>query len=321
MKDFTTVLSMRQDERQVILSQLREVYDGSFSKAFGTGKKVDWEGRLTLIAGVTTIIDTHSSLFQVMGERFIMYRMPQSNDKDVAEKALNNYGGEKEMRKFLREALKKYFYSLRIPKVQDIELPQDIIKSLAALASFIVIARSGLVRDQYRRDLVYIPATEAPSRLVKQLGTLIKALCVLEGRTKVSWDDYYMTLRVAFDIIPKNRMSHFIALCGNEYPCTTNQVAEATQYSRSGSEIILEDLTALGIVSMQGYGTGSATEWRISSKSYNYFKEIIPHKSEELLKYFPEGTEYSPLVNEMLTGKPIQARTIEEHQENFLAEF
>lgn len=321
MKDFTTVLSMRQDERQIILSQLREVYDGKFNKAFGTGKKVDWEGRLTLIAGVTTIIDTHSSLFQVMGERFIMYRMPQSNDMDVAEKALDNYGSEKDMRKFLREAVKKYFYSLRIPKVEEIELPREIIKSLSALASFIVIARSGIIRDQYKRDITYIPATEAPSRLAKQLGTLIKALCVLEGRKVVTWDDYYMTLRVAFDIIPKNRMSHFIALCGNEYPSTTNQVAEETQYSRSGSESILEDLTALGVVSMQGYGSGSATEWRISSKSYDYFKKIIPHSSEELLKYFPESTEYSPLIKEMLDGKPIRARTLEEKQQSSLADF
>jgi len=43
LKDFTSILSMRSEAQQEILGQLREVYDGQYSKAFGTGKKIDWE--------------------------------------------------------------------------------------------------------------------------------------------------------------------------------------------------------------------------------------------------------------------------------------
>ena len=49
MKDFTTVLSMNRDSRQEVLSQLREVFDGSFTKDFGTGESVSGEGRLAVI--------------------------------------------------------------------------------------------------------------------------------------------------------------------------------------------------------------------------------------------------------------------------------
>jgi len=35
-KDFTTVLEKQKDERREIIAQLREIYDGFYSKKFGT---------------------------------------------------------------------------------------------------------------------------------------------------------------------------------------------------------------------------------------------------------------------------------------------
>ncbi|MFC1693441.1 toprim domain-containing protein, partial [Candidatus Latescibacterota bacterium] len=53
MKDFTTVLSMRSDPRLVILGQLREIYDGQYKAEFGNRKKINWEGKVGFLAGVT----------------------------------------------------------------------------------------------------------------------------------------------------------------------------------------------------------------------------------------------------------------------------
>ena len=66
LKDFTTILSMHRDKRHEILSQLREIYDGSYTKSWGTGKTLNWKGKVGLIAGVTTIIDTHYSIYQTV---------------------------------------------------------------------------------------------------------------------------------------------------------------------------------------------------------------------------------------------------------------
>ena len=60
MKDFTTILSMRSEPRQEIFGQLREVYDGSFKKAFGTGDMVPWKGKVGFIAACTSVYDKHS---------------------------------------------------------------------------------------------------------------------------------------------------------------------------------------------------------------------------------------------------------------------
>ena len=55
LKDFTTILSMRHEQRQEIISQLREIHDGSCSKAFGTGQTIFWKGHVGLIAACTPI--------------------------------------------------------------------------------------------------------------------------------------------------------------------------------------------------------------------------------------------------------------------------
>lgn len=301
MKDFTTVLTMRREDRQVILSQLREIYDGKYSKAFGTGKVVEWEGRLTLIAGVTPIIDTHSALFQVMGERFIMYRVPQSDDKQVSKKALKNYGMEKQMRIELKTAIKKFFLSLTIPDITSIELPEDILDSLASLASFIVKARSVIIRDQSKREIEYIPTPEAPARLAKQLGVLIKALAVLDRRTVVNWEDFYLTLRVALDIIPANRMAHIQAVCCKSQMINTTEISQITDYSRGGSEMILEDLVALKILKVERVGSGSPNRWGLSESTKNYFKDILPVDDQKLYSIFPEESNYMPVIKEILS--------------------
>jgi hypothetical protein len=296
MKDFTTVLSMRQEDRSIILGQLREIYDGKYDKPFGTGGEVHWKGRITLIAGVTGIIDNQTALMRVMGERFIIYRILQPNDIEVATKALMMSGHEVEMRQELKTAMAKFFWGIKIPKIADITLPPEIIKAVAHLASFVVIARSGIIRNAYgAKEIELIPEPEAPSRFAKQLGVLIKALAVLDKRNTVTWEDYYLALRLALDTIPRNKILHIIALIEGEI--VTHNVAKETSYSISGSEIILEDLAALGIVTKTGYGQGYTVSWRLSDKTYGYFRQIIPVEGTKLRdKYFPDGDIYNPLI-------------------------
>jgi hypothetical protein len=301
MKDFTTVLSMRADDRGMILSQLREVYDGRYSKSFGTGKTVEWEGRLSLIAGVTTIIDTHNAVFQVMGERFLMYRIPQADAEDVAMKALSNFGGEKEMRAELKKAMETYFEGLEKIPVDKIEVPMEIKKALAALSTFVVTARSGILRDNYRKEIDFIPDVEAPSRFAKQIGTLIKALAVIEGRRVVEWKDYYLTLKVALDVIPGNRMKHLIAMCGEKFLIQTKVVADRTRYSINGAERNLEDLYALGLLTRTNNGIGNPQEWGISELSQSFFKKILPKDDPLLYTVFPDHlSPYIPLIKQMI---------------------
>src|SRR5438046_1578624 len=84
VKDFTTVLTLHRDKRGEILAQLREIYDGHYRKEFGNGKVVDWTGKIGLIAGVTPIIDTYHAVNQVLGERFVCFRIKSESGAAVA---------------------------------------------------------------------------------------------------------------------------------------------------------------------------------------------------------------------------------------------
>src|SRR5689334_3194867 len=104
-KDFTTVLSMREEKRGTILGQLREIHDGRFHRDFGTGESKTWEGKVTLIAAVTPAFDRYTSVFNTLGERFLSVRFPRPDSEDSGIWAINQQGHEEEIRKQLQSAV------------------------------------------------------------------------------------------------------------------------------------------------------------------------------------------------------------------------
>jgi|SRR5579862_990093 len=84
LKAFTPVLEMRREDRQAILAQLREIYDGRYDKVWGTGRELHWEGRLGFLGGVTSVIDRHQGAMSVLGERFVLFRPVMPNRRKLA---------------------------------------------------------------------------------------------------------------------------------------------------------------------------------------------------------------------------------------------
>ena len=268
LKDFTTVLSMHRDRRQEILSQLREIYDGSYVKSWGTGKTFSWKGKMGLIAGVTTVIDMHYSIYQTLGERFVQYRIKQPDPVDVAKIAMESQGHESEMREELRHTLKEFFKSRDFKNVPEID--DDVENRLAWLATFCVRARSGVIRGQYgNKDIEYVPEPEGPARLAKQLKIFLKGLtvCGADG------DSYELTCRLALDSIHKIRLSVITALYqqGNSF-ISTAQIAAKIKYPPNTVRRYLEDLTALEVLQVDKGGKGKADFYRLSGMSLKALK-------------------------------------------------
>ncbi|GAH04776.1 unnamed protein product, partial [marine sediment metagenome] len=71
IKEFSGILSMRSEQRSEILAQLREIYDGKYNKAFGTGVTHDWNGKVGLMAACTPAYDKHYGVIGELGDRFI----------------------------------------------------------------------------------------------------------------------------------------------------------------------------------------------------------------------------------------------------------
>jgi hypothetical protein len=76
LKDFTSILTMRPDAKAEILGVLREIYDGHYVRRLGSdgGRELEWKGKLGLIFGCTNVIDTHYSIENALGNRFLLSR-------------------------------------------------------------------------------------------------------------------------------------------------------------------------------------------------------------------------------------------------------
>jgi uncharacterized membrane protein len=286
LKDFTTVLTMHRDKRGEILAQLREIYDGHYRKEFGNGKVVDWTGEIGLIAGVTQVIDTHSSVSQVLGERFLSYRIKSESGALVSQRAVVNQGQEHEMRQALRGAVAGFLRQINAQ--QGVNLPRDMVTRIAHLATFCATARSELVRD-WKGEVTYIPEPEGPARLAKQLALFGKALALIRGHAEVSEREYVVLYRLAEDTLPRHKMSTLAVLINADGALKTSQVGEKTRYPTDTVRRYLQDLSAMDLVERMPGGQGKADLWALSEYCVELLDRVAP-PVETPTEYHPPDT-------------------------------
>jgi hypothetical protein len=274
LKDFTTVLTMHREERQAILSQLREIYDGRYDKAWGTGKEVHWRGRLGFIAGVTPIIDVHYAVHQVLGERFLLFRSSQPDRREMALTAMRGRGHETEMREELRDIMARFAAGLSCDCPPP--MPESYEGCLASLADVVSTARSGVIRDQRNRDLTLAPEPEAPARLAKQLAAITLAHAIIRGAEQVADVDYRFAFKVARDCIPSVRLLVMDALARATDYVSTSAIAAVVKYPTTTVRRALEDLAALSIVAIsKAEKQGQADHWQLSESAIESVSQAL----------------------------------------------
>jgi len=289
-KDFTTVLTMHRDKRHAILSQLREIYDGYYRKEFGTGETKTWEGKLGFIAGVTSIIDNHQSVFQVLGERFIQYRPKQPNCIALAKKAMANSGGEKQMREEIENSFANFIAGVKMPE-EPMRLSKEITNRIAHLAALCVRARSGIIRDGYSsREIDFIPEAELPTRLAKQLNVMFIALSLIDGYATTE-ENFELIYKIGIDLLPKKRkkaLEKLIKANGEELETAT--IAMAIGYPTNTTRRILEDLHGLGLVNRQSEGQGHADRWSVKNYTMSLLGKARPSILQNSIENSINGT-------------------------------
>jgi hypothetical protein len=263
LKDFTTVLSMGGEIRGPLLAALREIHDGHWTRHVGVdgGRELKWSGKCALIAGCTPAIDQHHGLMALMGERFLLFRMPPMAEEEQADRAMQHVSQEQTMRSELRAAVSGLFRSVLL---EPREFDADSRKRMAALATFVAHARSAVERDRYHREIELIPGSEMPGRLARSLRCLFQGLQIIGVSDSEAWT---LTGQVAMDCIPDVRRKALEYLIQQTEPVDTSVVADAMDYPTSTSRRTLEDLTGHRLVCRFGEGKGTAHKWAITSFS------------------------------------------------------
>jgi hypothetical protein len=269
-KDLGSVLSMNRDARAAVLAALREVFDGSWTRHVGTGggRTLHWSGKVGLVAGCTPTIDRHHAVMGAMGERFLLFRLPEVESGEQARRALAHAGGESEMRAELAQTVAKLF---ALPACEPLPRTSEDDERLISLATLVVRARSAVERDGYSREIELIPGSEAPTRLVVVLARLLAGLDAIGADRAVGWP---VITKAALDSIPAIRRAVIDVLVAAD-ELKTSAVAAVIDYPTQTTRRALEDLAAHGIAQREVGGEGKADLWRLSDFARSHYTAAL----------------------------------------------
>jgi hypothetical protein len=254
------VLTMHREARAQIIGQLREVADGKTEKSFGNGLRIEWEGKLGMIAGVTPIIDEQHAFLSVMGERFMLYRMPEVTRRDVARRSLERRGLEGALRERIRGMVGEFLARFREPGW--LELPDRFMEPLITLSDIVTRSRSGVARDFQTRDILYLPEPEAPTRLAKQIAQLMAAALAIGVDEPEAWR---LAEKVGWDSVPAVRAA-VIRLLGRMegVSLTMAELQEKTGLPETTVRRVVEDLVVLGLATRKKDKSG---KWLVAEST------------------------------------------------------
>jgi hypothetical protein len=211
--DFSTFVCQDPKTLQTVLAQLRRIYDGNYSREFGTDENLEdraWTGRLTFIAGATPDIDRHYRIFQLMGERFVRLRMPRAGGIKPGLKALSH---RKTLLPCLREAVSDLFSTL--PKKEECvppSMPPAMSERIVAATELVCLARTYVQREHGSREMVCEPCPEGNTRLPQQVAQLGRGWALLNGRSTLGEEEFQLVHRACLDSIPPDRRQVLAAI-------------------------------------------------------------------------------------------------------------
>lgn len=280
MKDFTTILSMRLDDMQIIMSQLREVYDGRFTKMTGMGDKLIWEGKCTLIAGVTEKIYAVDHKFSSMGPRFLYYTMPLQDRKETARRSRIIQQDIAKHRLLVKESFTEYFKNI-IPKIKDFkgEVPRETSENIIDLCDFMTKCRGAVERD-WKGKMNLVQSPEMPTRISNACHNIMRAAMV-ENDGKLDKKDEDIIYKSIFDSIPKSRKLVLNVLAKHK-SATTKSIAIEINYQTEKAREWLEELNALTIIE-RSEGRGSKGDiWQMKEEYRVLFHKFLGIENDEV---------------------------------------
>ena len=210
ISDLAGILQMPQDARNKLLSAFRRIYDGEYSREWGSGQEaVKWKGKVGLIGATVPETDQVIRKMMDLGERFVrVYTEYSEEDALLAiQRALENVGKEAQIKEELQQA-GNAFLDEYIPKAQagigHIQRPSWWNTRLINIANLTATLRTPASRTQ-GGEIKYDPAPEIGTRLVKQFSQLAHGNCINEDRGEVNERDLQLVLRLAVNSIQKRR--------------------------------------------------------------------------------------------------------------------
>lgn len=182
VKDMSSLLSQHSEVVSEIMGLLRDAYDGSCARTYGTGIERRYECKFGFIGAATPDIDTSWNLNMRLGERFLRYRVKSTLDQVYSkiDLSLANIKSEVKVDNIVENASLGY---LKYLTRESAELPKFVMqKEIGRLAQLGAILRTSVARQSYSRNVLVIPEWEEATRYAKQLAKLALGLAFLRDK-------------------------------------------------------------------------------------------------------------------------------------------
>ena len=273
IKDFTSILGLRDTDKEEIFSILRDAYDGTCGKVFGNGVERRYESRFTIVAAVTPRIYDLGEAHASLGERFLKFsigdNLHHDSEDEIISKAIENVDQDSTIRNELADVTSDFLSNSR----NDAEIPvleNSLHKRIIALARFGARLRGTVGRNTYHNDLMTgRPFAEVGSRLGIQLAKMGRALALVRGREEVTEDEYRIVRKIMLDTVSQ-RLEDIVRTiwkcCPTEKDSiATNDLSLRTRYPMETIRRIMMDLNLLDVVVRRGVGgSGFKHAWNLS---------------------------------------------------------
>lgn len=273
-KDFTSILTKRHEARDAIMGQMREIFDRKFDKSTGNNQDTAWTGKLGALAGVTTAVHEYMSEMSVMGDRFIMYS-PKMPDRRILLNFLMEMklDGESQEKKLAtaKGVMHGYLkHCIKYAKNAKLNMKPEHREHLMDVADFATKVRSGVIVDERRGHVKFVPEPEMPTRLIEQLlsiGTVLSLMHEVDSEpTQLTDDDMNLLYKIAFDSIPVKRRWALRQLATYTQGATTAGIAAKIGYETEVVKEWLAQLNALDICRRIKGGSGAADTWVLNDE-------------------------------------------------------
>jgi hypothetical protein len=315
MKDFTSVLTMRQEKREAIQSQLRQIYDGKFNKKTGNGENPSWVGKINFLGGVTDAVYTVGEQSADMGRRTINYVLPHQDRQITASYARRNKeeGNMGSKRDYLK-MLTTEFILEKMEQLPDSlpKLDPELMSEISLLSDFVAQARTPVKRN-FRGEIIMVDDHEMPMRIDEQVQVVAQMMQWLyDGKlTDIQRKTIY---KLCLDCIPKQRRIALRNLAKYE-SVTTIGLATEINYPTETAKIWLEDLNAVEIVNRK-IVKSHANKWILPEpfKGIMIKYDNIAPETGKSLDSEDDGTDYG--FEEMDPGMMLEIQKNKEAEAN-----
>lgn len=272
VSDLSSITSMREDGKLVVMAQLREIYDGSIHKDYGNGKVEEWRGKCTLVAGCTPAVEKEWGTQRDLGERFLNVRWQAGNEEELAVMAAL-MEDEGDTRTQTTELTRQWVGDLIALREFAPVLTRDQIieHKFHTMAATVAQLRVSISRDKKNTSqIVEIGVPEGPGRIIKTITGIATTHAALMGREKLEREDWLLGQRVARESVP-GRRGMVLSIFGESKKSSMSSHDMQLALGRKNWGVslntvrnLLDDLVALGVLvasEHSGQKFYAPTEW------------------------------------------------------------